>query len=297
MDWSRIPSLSALRAYEATTRCGSYAEAARELNVTEAAIRQQVRSLEAFFGVSLIERFGRTIGPTTIGSDFSLRLADGFGRIQNAVERLQDSHEASAVRVALTPAFAENWLMPRLPLFWDENPGIQIDLAPSLKNADLTQGKHDLALRYGTGPWEGHEAHYLASAEYTVVASPKLELPSIVTCTADLSDAVWLFENSREEHRRWAAENGVNFAAPRNRLYPNNSIVLSAVRAGHGLSVQSRALVETDTATGALIPVLQQKNDKLGYYLLHYGPLRKHASVFVEWILNMGAQKIAIPKQ
>jgi len=284
MDWKRIPSLAALRAFEATARCGSYVAAARELNVTDAALRQHIRTLEAHFDTPLIARAGRGIALTEAGVELSAGLADGFARIQGTVDQVRNRRRTRPVRVALTPAFAENWLIPRLAPFWTEHPDIEIDLAPSIKPVDLGRGEHDLAIRYGTGDWPDCEAHMLAPADYTVVASPNLPGAAPVASLAALQDAVWLFEDGREEHRRWAQGHGLNYDAERNRFYPDNSLVLSAVRAGHGFSVQSQALVETDLKTGVLVAVFTERNARLGYYLLHPKRLRREAELFSKWI-------------
>ncbi|MBL4906076.1 MAG: LysR family transcriptional regulator [Sneathiella sp.] len=284
MDWKNIPSLAALRAFEATARNGSYVRAAVELNVTEAALRQHVRALEAFFDIALMKREGRGISVTPKGSELSVGLSGGFQEIKTAVEQLRRGHREGPVRVALTLAFAENWLIRRLPEFWAENPDIEIDLAPSIKSVDLAQGNYDLAIRYGTGKWEKYESQMLTSAEYTVVVSPSLSIAKSVPMVKMLKDAIWLFEESREEHREWSSRNGIDFDAERNRFYPNNSLVLSAVRAGHGVSVQSHALVENDLSTGTLVSVFRDSKPQLGYYLLYKGGLKPSAKIFANWL-------------
>ena len=59
MSWTGLPSLSALRAFEATARHLSFSAAGREMNVTHVAVSQQVRKLEEHLGVSLIVRRGQ----------------------------------------------------------------------------------------------------------------------------------------------------------------------------------------------------------------------------------------------
>ncbi|MEQ9125443.1 MAG: LysR family transcriptional regulator, partial [Alphaproteobacteria bacterium] len=76
-----LPSLTALRAFEAAARLGSFARAAEELNVTAAAISQQVRALEADLGLPLFDRIGRRLELTDAGRAYAPGLADGFARI------------------------------------------------------------------------------------------------------------------------------------------------------------------------------------------------------------------------
>ncbi|MEP3246507.1 MAG: LysR substrate-binding domain-containing protein [Sneathiella sp.] len=285
MNWKKLPSLTMLRAFEAAARHGSFTEAARELNVTDAAIRQQVRALETHLDIRLIERDGRGMTSTPLGAKFFMRLTHSFERIQEAVNEIRNESETQVVRVALTPTFAESWLIPRLPEFWEEYPDIQIDLSPSIKNVDLKAEKFNLAIRYGDGHWPGAEKHFLASADYTVVASPHLPGVFPATKPETLTGAVWLFEKGRSEHEEWAVRHGVAFDAPRNRLYSNNSLVLSAVKAGHGYAVQSYSLVERDLLAGTLIQISREPSNPLGYYILCAEKQRGNARIFIDWML------------
>ena len=87
MDWRPIPSLSALRAFEAMARLGGLSAAARELNVTHAAIAQHIRYLEDFLTVKLAYREGNGMRLTPSGSDLSKALQDGFKTIAGGVRK------------------------------------------------------------------------------------------------------------------------------------------------------------------------------------------------------------------
>lgn len=117
MDWRPIPSLSALRAFEAMARLGGLSAAARELNVTHAAIAQHIRYLEDFLTVKLAYRDGRGMRLTPSGSALSKALQDGFKTIAGGIRSVKVDHEARPLQITLTPGFAENWLMPRLGSF------------------------------------------------------------------------------------------------------------------------------------------------------------------------------------
>jgi LysR family glycine cleavage system transcriptional activator len=306
MDWQSFPSLTGLKAFEATARLKNYSAAARELNVTEAAIRQQVRGLEVFFGKSLVVRSGRGVALTEKGDRLAVSVASAFQGLQAGIEALKNDDDARPLKIALPPAFAENWLMPRLGLFWAEHPDIEIELAPSLKLVDLKEGGFDLAIRYGHGNWPGTRSRYLASADYVVVATkgfmqsrvpvaraesalaePALAEPTLAEPTlAELRALPWLFESGRREHRIWAEERGIDFQAERNKFYPTNSLVLSAARAGYGLSLQARALVERDLEDGGLIEIHAEATETLGYYLVTGVEQREKLAVFVRWLLG-----------
>ena len=132
-DWRNIPSLTALRAFEATADLRSLSQAARVLNVTHAAVAQQVRALEEHMGRPLVQREGRGVGLTADGEQLAEALREGFGAIQRGLEALRAGEADRPVRVTLTASFAAQWLMPRLKDFWEQQPDIGLSLHPDSK--------------------------------------------------------------------------------------------------------------------------------------------------------------------
>lgn len=286
MDWRKIPSLASLKAYEATARLKNYSAAARELNVTDAAIRQHIRGLETFFGKSLVIRSGRGVALTENGTKLAVPVTSAFQTLQAGIENLSDDDATRPLKIALPPAFAENWLMPRLGRFWAQHPDIEIELAPSLKLMNLKEGGFDLAIRYGHGKWPGYNSQKLASAQYIVVATKEFMDTRKPSSLTELSTQPWLFESNRVEHQLWAKERGIDFDAEQNKFYPTNSLVLSAARAGYGLSLQSRALVERDLENGDLISVYSEDKEALAYYLVTGVDQREKLTIFMRWLIE-----------
>ncbi|MGH7085966.1 MAG: LysR family transcriptional regulator, partial [Acetobacteraceae bacterium] len=89
MPASRLPPLSALRAFEAAARHLSFSEAALELNVTPAAISHQIHALEADLGVALFHRRNRAIALTPSARVLLPGLSEAFSGIRTAVRRLR----------------------------------------------------------------------------------------------------------------------------------------------------------------------------------------------------------------
>lgn len=286
MDWRKVPSLHALRAFEAVARAKSFSVAARDLNVTEAAMRQHVRGLEQWFDTKLAERSGKGLALTENGERLAVITSESFQTLSNGIASFAAYEEERAVTVSLTSAFAENWLMPRLDQFWEEHPDVEVNLAPSLKLADLRADNFDLAIRYGLGNWPGLDFHRIASAEYVVVAKSGLVDVKAIGALDALGGYAWLFETTRQEHRDWATQHNIDFDAPTNRHYPTNSLVLAAARAGHGVSLQARALVQMDLDLGILEELHSEANDPLAYYLVTHSRLRPKAMTFANWLLK-----------
>lgn len=88
MDWKVMPPMASLRAFSAFAETGNLVQAGQALNVSHAAISQQLRALEAHLGVALVDRSGRSLALTAEGARLARALALGFGAIQGAVQEL-----------------------------------------------------------------------------------------------------------------------------------------------------------------------------------------------------------------
>jgi LysR family glycine cleavage system transcriptional activator len=285
MDWRDLPSLSALRAFEAAARCGSLSAAARELNVTHAAIAGHVRTLEKFFSTVLLRRAGQGMEPTPDGALLARGLSEGFETLAAACRDLSDQTRARPLAVTTTPTFAENWLMPRLGAFWAHHPDVNVSINPSPDVADLRRDGHDVAIRYGDGVWPGLEVEPLIRGDFVVAAAPALadRLPDASTAT--LLRQIWLMDPHRAEERYLAAHLDVAPDALNVRTLATNGMVLSATRAGLGLALQTRNLIEPDLASGRLREVAALHLDGVGYYLVtRAGGMSEPANKFCRWI-------------
>ena len=125
INWTKLPSLTALRAFDAAARSRSFSGAARSLNVTHAAVAQQVSALEHFLGVVLLRRSPRGVELTPEGARLADRLSLGFSMIAEGVETLQNEADARPVRVTTTSYFAEAVIFPRIADFWRDNPEVE----------------------------------------------------------------------------------------------------------------------------------------------------------------------------
>ena len=288
MDWRRIPSLASLRAFEAAARHQSFVKAASELNVTQAAIAQHVRKLEQDLSEPLVVRQGRGIRVTEIGSTLADSLNDAFAKIGRSIDDIRDRTESRPLVISTTPAFAANWLMPKLKTFWERNPEIELTIEPDVELLDLQRNRIDLAIRFGAGDWPGVHAELLTGGEFWVVASSGLNINPETSCVADVVDQTWLFEDSMLERKAMVESEGVDFARVRTTLLKTNSLVLAAVGSGLGVSIQAKSLVEDDVANGKLIKICKLSQDNLGYYLVYNkDAVNPQLRTLVKWLRSL----------
>ena len=269
MDWRDVPSLSALRAFEAAARLGSLSSAARELNVTHAAVAGHVRALEAFFATPLLARASRGMAPTPEGALLARGLTDGFSTLAATCRDLSGRVRVRPLAVTTTPTFAENWLMPKISGFWAVHPDISVSITPSGEVADLRRDGYDVAIRYGSGDWPGVAVEQLLEGHYVVVAGPRLarSLPDHDLPT--LLDQYWLMDGHRAEERTLGRALDLEPGRLEVRTFATNGMVLSAVRAGLGLGLQNVAIAEPDLAAGRLVELRRISVPGLGYWIVN----------------------------
>ena len=285
VDWMTFPSLTALRAFEAAARLQGFSQAARALNVTHAAVAQQVRSLEEHLGQELIYREGRGLKLTAKGARLAQALADGFQTIEQALSELRTDEAGSPLRITMTPAFATQWLMPRLGEFWAKHPDVPLLLHPEQRTMDLRRDGLDLGIRFGSGKWPGVEAELLTAARYVIVGAPDLVQGRKDLTPAEMSAMPWVIEQDWPEALEWLKGNGLRPDALQITLMPNEELALAAAREGLGLHVEAATLVEQDVEEGNLVVLASIQDESLAYYMVRKpGPLRPELRIFMKWL-------------
>eukprot|EP01031_Cornospumella_fuschlensis_P047340 gene47340-57989_t len=169
---STLPSLSALRAFEAAARHLSVTLAARELCVTPGAVSLQVKELEAALGVQLFLRRPRSLALTAEGADYFATLRTAFRLMREATAEITARARPAVLTLTCTPGFALQWLVPRLGGFEARMPGIDVRISPSNRRMDFALDGIDLAVRHGFGRYEGLVAERLVDDELVPVCSP-----------------------------------------------------------------------------------------------------------------------------
>lgn len=285
MNWHDIPSLTALRAFESAARHGSFSAAARDLNVTHAAIGQHVRALEDHFGLSLMQRDGRGMAVTPDGQTLATSLNESFGIIAAATTDLLDQTKTRAIRVAVTPSFAANWLMPRIGLFWDAHPEIEVELLPSMSLTDLRRDNIDIAIRYGRGGWQGITSTPLVPAGHVAVASPDYVTGCDTECLTDLKGSRWLLDGARSEEKLWLAENGINLDKETVTIFPTGQLAREAARAGLGITVMPAPIAAPLVTAGTFVKLCEEQDTDLAYHVLTRPEvISAGRDTFVKWL-------------
>ena len=285
IDWRNLPSLNALRAFCALAQTGSFTRAGEVLNVSHAAVSQQVRALEERLGTSLAHREGRGAALTPEGERLAATLDAAFLAIARAVDELTGADAARPLQITTTPSFAMGWLMPRLSEFRHEHPEVGLTLNPTTDLVELAPGGTDVGIRFGQGRWPGVEAELLVPTSMAVVAARALIGDRRITDPRDIIGLPWLQELGTSEMSEWLRGRGVIAPRRENVAHLPGHLVLEALRNGDGVTMTARALVERDIDQGRLVVLFEDELPGAGYYVVtRPGVLRPPLKAFVSWL-------------
>jgi LysR family glycine cleavage system transcriptional activator len=241
-----LPSLAALRVFEAAGRHLSFTNAAAELCVTTSAVSRQIRALEDELGRALFERQARGLVLTKDGAAYLAHVADALRRLDQASATLRGDGSRRTLRLSVLASFAGNWLVPRLPSFERAHPTIDVAMEATTRYADFGRDPVDVAIRFGTGPWEGLHSEALFPLEFYPVCRPDLRKRARLKTPADLARHTWLEEiHIPNAWPLWLAAAGVPDLEPARRLtYDHAQLMLDAAMAGQGIALTSDVIAE-----------------------------------------------------
>ena len=271
----RLPSVTALVAFEAAGRHRNFSRAAEELHVSQAAVSRQIRKLEDRLGLELFERLHRSVALTPAGERLHQAVGFGFDHIADAVTHIQQMNDDRHVGVAANNAVAFYWLRPRVTAFQQEHPEIRLavfahDADPALDGEDI-----DIAIRYGDGHWPDADAAILFEEALFPVCSPAYAREHPLERPEHLLDSALLYMEPQGPDwvtwSEWLRASGVD---PGNRLPPGvmfNSypVLLQAAVEGQGVAMGTDHLVDNLLEEGTLVRPLAGDDYRTGrgYYL------------------------------
>ena len=293
----RLPSLSALRAFEAAARHGSFKQAADELAVSPTAISHQIRSLEQYTGVALFARQVRKVVLTDAGAELYPVLRDGFNAFETALQRLEKPQARRRVVISATNAFMARWLAPRVAHFRRTYPDIDLELHASDQAVDLGSDAADIAIRYGRGPYPGMHAEPLFADRFAPVSSPQLGALTLADLDRiSLIDFKWSHDHPlNPTWKNWFAQAGLPWKARHGELlFSDEGHAIQAALAGQGIALLSLELVAEDLAAGRLVQPFGPVMPGHTYHLVRSAGRRHapHVDSALEWLRGQSREAV-----
>ncbi|MEW2914695.1 LysR substrate-binding domain-containing protein [Leisingera sp. JC11] len=285
----RLPSLTHLRCFESAARHQSFTAAGEELGLTQSAVSKKVKELEADLGFDLFQRAGRGVVLTPAGqglaADLELDLAGLRATLQKAAAA---GAGRSALRIAVLPAFANLWLIPRLPDFFERHPKVELSFSTRLEPFDFARENFDLAVHYGLDNWPGTHMAPLFGEEMVPVCAPGFYAAHQLELAANLAQAPLLHLESRAgSWAEWFERAGLA-GAPRQdgRYFDQHSMVIAAAAAGLGAAIVPYDMVAREIAAGDLlrIPGPELVSRKRYYLVRPHGPVPEAVQKLESWM-------------
>jgi len=252
----RLPSLNGLRAFDAVMRHLNFRLTAEELGVTQGAVAQQIRGLEAALGMKLFERGPRTLVPTETGRRYAPAIRRAFELMEEATAALRP--QGKQITISVTPTFASKWLIPRLPDFALAHPDIDLRIVASDRLSDFQSDGVDIAVRLGRPPFGADlSADLLFEQVAVAVGSPllieKLGRPE----DRDYLARYPLLHDAHDLWPRFLEAKGLAGAvrSNKNTRFNQTGLAIDAAIAGQGLALASSFFVQDDIASGRLAQV------------------------------------------
>ena len=250
----RLPSLNALKAFEAAARHGSFTRAAEELCVTQGAVSHQVKALEGEFGLMLFRRERQRLVITEAGRTYLETVRDAFDRLAAGTERLLQREGTGNLTVSTSPNFAAKWLVHRLARFAEAHPGIELRIGATMQHVDFARDDVELAIRHGDGDWPGLHVTRLCVERLFPVCSPALlRGRKGLRSPGDLARHTLLHLNDRQDWAKWfeaACIDGIDLT--RGPVVNQANLEIEAAIDGQGVALARTALVAWDLLTGRL---------------------------------------------
>src|SRR5712671_6424845 len=250
----RLPPLNALKAFEAAARSESLTRAAEELGVTQGAVSQQVKALEATLGIKLFVRERQRLVITEAGREYLAVVRDALDRIAVGTERLVQRQTSGVLTVSTSPDFAAKWLVHRLGRFAEAHPDIDLRISATMHHVDFAREEVDLAVRHGDGNWAGLDVVRMCSEQLFAVCSPKLlSARHRLSKPSDVLKFPLLHLDDRKDWARWLEAAGVKAELSHGPVLNRASMVIDAAVDGQGIALARTTLAAWDLINGRLV--------------------------------------------
>lgn len=273
------PNLNTLRMFDAAARHLNFRLAADEVHLTQGAVAQQVRRLEADLGRKLFDRHARGLALTEAGRRYHGAVRRALAILEEATDALAPERAKAPRRVSLSvpPSVASKWLVPRLAAFAVAHPEIDLAVSASEALSDFRTDGVDIAIRQGRAPFPDIEmAELLAPLELCAVigqeAATRLGLGAGMTLAKLVAHPL-----IQDSHDHWSdVLDAAGLASPPHVARFNQAaLCMDAAAHGQGIALAPRLLADSDVAAGRLVVLWRDdRSDRGGFYLISPEPAR-----------------------
>lgn len=285
LTFGALPSLNALRAFEAMARTGRATLAADELHVTHSAVSRQVKALEASLGVRLFSGPKHRLTLTPAGQKLLPALTRAFDEIAAAVRNLRSDGED--LYLAVNASISVKWLIPRLAGFTAAYPGVRLHLEELPSQATSHRGAQAVVRIVPNG----RLADPLVTPFIQNHIGPAMTPTLAERFAADPLAAPRLSAQSHPQGWAiWAAVAGVELSPAPEQPFAHLHFALDAAVAGLGVAILPWPLIAEEIAEGRLVAPLGFRRTETAFALIAATPAAdRPLTAFRDWLVTEGA--------
>lgn len=284
-----LPPLNSLKAFEATARLQSFTKAAEELNVTRAAVSQQVKSLEAYLDATLFERNGAQLNLTQAAHEYLPVVSHVFQSLSAATQHLFSRQQQAQLSLHVAHSFCSQWLMPRLADFHRQHPKISFKVSTTANAMPSNSDIADVEIINGYGEWQSQQAIQLTRENWIVVASPGFLHLNPVRDLADLIRLPKLATGGYQETWQcWLEQQGYQGTSIKlTGEFEHSLLAIEAAVNQLGVLLVRDLLVEDHLQQGTLVKVGEWSMPSRGaHYMIIRDEEKPHVKAFVDWVMQ-----------
>ena len=277
-----LPPLGWLRTFEAAARHLSFTGAARDLNMTQSAVSQQVKALESFLGRPLFHRRPRALELTETGITYLPVVRDAFRTLVRGTRAVTGTDQ-DVVQVQSNLTFAVHWLAPRLANFRAAHPEVQLNISTELwEPREMAEGV-DIEIRFSLRPADTVRAELLRTDHYYPVCKPGYPVTLDDLAMQPLYDCSNLLCN----WAAWAEDQALTWQDPPVTYATTFTLSLAVAMAGGGLALAHDAIAQHLISTNQLVAPFPHRAPMQEAYYLILSPQAEHSPgtvAFASWL-------------
>ena len=284
-----LPPLNSLKAFEATARLQSFTKAAEELNVTRAAVSQQVKSLEVYLDATLFERNGAQLNLTQAAHEYLPVVSHVFQSLSAATQHLFSRQQQAQLTLHVAHSFCSQWLMPRLADFHRQHPKISFKVSTTANAMPSNSDIADVEIINGYGEWQSQQAIQLTRENWIVVASPGFLHLNPVRDLADLIRLPKLATGGYQETWQcWLEQQGYQGTSIKlTGEFEHSLLAIEAAVNQLGVLLVRDLLVEDHLQQGTLVKVGEWSMPSRGaHHMIIRDEEKPQVKAFVDWVMQ-----------
>ncbi len=284
-----LPPLNSLKAFEATARLQSFTKAVEELNVTRAAVSQQVKSLEVYLDATLFERNGAQLNLTQAAHEYLPVVSHVFQSLSAATQHLFSRQQQAQLSLHVAHSFCSQWLMPRLADFHRQHPKISFKVSTTANAMPSNSDIADVEIINGYGEWQSQQAIQLTRENWIVVASPGFLHLNPVRDLADLIRLPKLATGGYQETWQcWLEQQGYQGTSIKlTGEFEHSLLAIEAAVNQLGVLLVRDLLVEDHLQQGTLVKVGEWSMPSRGaHHMIIRDEEKPHVKAFVDWVMQ-----------